>query len=189
MMSTRHSALLALLLPLLAAGCNTSTPPPSEEKVEPQAPPTPTAARTDFPSLKGRYKLNVVCDTSAQLTIKSVEVTDKNTVIELSFRNAFIKDASPTDSIRTAAPGKSTAFYIDDPESTKEYKLLSVKGIELEPKFTKIKEGDTLNFTLTFERIPDSLIKFNLIEGKTKSVGTDNQPLDTWTFMNVELKK
>lgn len=134
------------------------------------------------PSLNGTYGMDVVCDTYPGLTIEQVTVTGSKTVIDFALTSEY------TSRFRTAAPGQETAFYIADPESRSEYKLLNVQGIALEPTWGCVETGETARFTLTFERIPDTLTSFHVIEGHQSSVDADGLPTNTWTFMNVSLK-
>lgn len=184
----RLTCLALIVLPVITAGCDNSKPVVVKVQDETERDFTPAPSRDNVPSLNGQYTMDVVCDTNAQISIKGIEITDTKTIIGLTFNNIKIGDEVPTDKIRTAAPGQQTAFYIADPDTRVEYKLLNVEGIALEPKFTQVTEGETVDFTLTFERIPNYLTRFHLIEGKVQAVGPDNQPLTTWTFMNVNLK-
>lgn len=145
------------------------------------SPQTPSAT----PSLNGDYPMSMISNTCPELRIRKVTVTDSKTTIELNFTHS---ELSADTKIRTAAPGQQTAFYIVDPDSGKEYKLLNVEGIAMEPSWTPIRSGESLDFTLTFERIPDSVTKFHLIEGKVQSFSEEDKPLNSWTFMNVTLK-
>ncbi len=134
------------------------------------------------PSLIGTYPMDVVCDTNAELRIKKIAITDSKTIIHLVFKSAR------TTQIRTGAPGQQVAFYIADPNSRAEYRLLNIEGISLEPSWTPLEIGESLAFKLTFERIPDTLTTFHLIEGKMPSLTGDGLPTVSWTFMNVTLK-
>lgn len=126
--------------------------------------------------------MNIVCDTNSELRIKKVKVIDDKTIFNLVFKGAG------TSKIRTGAPGQQVAFYIADPNSRAEYRLFNVEGIAMEPAWTPLQEGESVAFKLTFERIPDSLTTFHLIEGKTPSLSEDGVPTRSWTFMNVKLK-
>jgi hypothetical protein len=139
-------------------------------------------------SLGGKYILNRVCDTDSHLTINWIRVTDTKTIIDLTFNNIRIGDEVARDRIRTAAPGQQNAFYIADADRRAEYALLNVEGIGIEPRWTKLRDGDVLNFRLTFERIPDTTTSFHLIEGKVPGLDDNNEPVTTWTFMNLRLK-
>lgn len=171
--------ILFVALVVISSGCN---PQPTKVIVQDKDGTISSISQPGVPSLKGEYAMNVVCDTNSELRIKKVTVTDSKTIFNLVFKSAT------TSWIRTAAPGQQTAFYIADPDSRAEYKLLNVEGIAVEPAQTPLQEGESVAFKLTFERIPDSLSTFHLIEGKTNSLGQDGMPTRSWTFMNVKLR-
>jgi len=179
MFQIRYAVCFAVIgLAVLLSACN----PSPVVVVQDKEGTTSQISRPGVPSLKGEYAMNVVCDTNPELRIKKVTVTDSKTIFNLVFKS------ESTSWIRTAAPGQQTAFYIADPDSRAEYKLLNVEGIAMEPSQTSLEEGESVAFKLTFERIPDSLSTFHLIEGKTNSFGQDGMPTRSWTFMNVKLK-
>jgi hypothetical protein len=190
-MQTIRNTIIALILGIafLLLGANLRTPVPMStlvirEQIAAPAPPSPVVVTpaTPMPLQNGTYEMNTACDTNPELRITRVTQSDTKTIIDLAFTS------QGTSKIRTAAPGQQTAFYIADPDTRTEYKLLNVEGIAMEPVWTELTEvGQTVNFRLTFERIPDALTKFHLIEGKVISVTEDGLPAHNWTFMNVEL--
>jgi hypothetical protein len=192
MFSVRSLHFLAVaLLPLASLGCSRSAPShPTTTRHE--APPRTGAHVTtvgySVPALTGDYRMNTVCDTDAHLTIRGVTVNDTKTIVDLRFNNVNIGDETARGRIKVAAPGQENAFYIADPERRAEYALLNVEGIALEPKWTLLHENDVIDFRLTFERIPDSLTTFHLIEGKVPTMDTAEERATSWTFMNVRLK-
>ena len=190
MKTIRTSVCVGLLGAMLfTVGCDRATPVVVENRVETAAPPISSTPNPSFPSLNGEYAVDVVCDTNAQLRIKKVTITDTKTVIGLTFKSETIGNDAPTNKMMIAAPGQQAAFYIADPDGRMEYKLLNVEGISLNPKWTFLEEGQPVNFTLTFERIPDHLTKFHLIEGKTQLLDENNNQTRTWSFMNVKIKE
>jgi hypothetical protein len=140
-----------------------------------------------MPSLKGDYDVDATCNTCKDLHLKQIAVTDSKTYMYLEY-------TQPTGEwglgsrIKTGAPGQETAFFIADPQSRAEYHLLNVDGIDVDPAYTTVAAGETVKFRLTFERIPDTLTCFHLIEGKVRGVWEENQSSNTWTFMNVKLR-
>lgn len=186
--------LTVAVVSLFTTGCSRLALPvvQAQDRMTPQPPTHPLPDVTLTPpavsSLNGEYLMNAVCNTNAQLRVVKVTVTENKTLVDCTFRNERIGTEALTDRIRTAAPGQQTAFYLSDPNSRNEYRLLNVEGIALEPTWTLLKEGERLNFHLTFERIPDTMTQFHMIEGKVPSLSEDNQPLRNWTFMNLRLK-
>lgn len=57
---------------------------------------------------------------------------------------------------------KST--YLRDKHSAHRSKLVNVFGISIAPVWTLVSVGQTVHFTLTFERLPASCVMFDLIE-------------------------
>ena len=199
MTSTRALIYFALMgLLLCAVGCSHNTiaimdahdhgsitVPPAVVNPAPANPvsPTPvmttsedaTPSETAQPRLNAEYSMDVVCNTDSELRIQKVTNTDTKTIVHMTFKAEAHGDEGPTPQIQTAAPGQATAFYIADPDTRAEYKLLNVEGIALQPSWTNLNDGDTLDFTLTFERIPDQLTRFHLIEGKTQALNNDGK--------------
>ncbi|NJK51141.1 hypothetical protein HC931_26265 [Candidatus Gracilibacteria bacterium] len=62
------------------------------------------------------------------------------------------------------------------------FKLVEVFGIRTD-EFITVQPGQSIKFSLRFERIPDSLETFHLIEEK----GTGDDDRTPWTFNNVQL--
>lgn len=181
MLQFRQAICSALIgFAIFSAGCN--QPMPATDPNHRAEGETSPISQPGVPSLKGTYSLDVVCDTNSELRITKITIAENKTIVNLVFK------ATRTPRIRTAAPGQQSAFYIADPNSRDEYKLLNVEGIAMDPVWTELQEGESLDFKLTFERIPDSLTTFHLIEGKTQNFSEDGLPTRSWTFMNVKLR-
>ena len=75
-----------------------------------------------------------------------------------------------------AAPDSKEAMYLQ--VGTKKYKLLSTNGIANE-KFpgTRVKKGEKLEFYARFQKLPDDVKSFDLIEGASGN----------WSFYGVQL--
>lgn len=129
---------------VLSSGCSSSTPVVVEVRDQKEdSTPTPPK-KSEIPSLNGKYSVNVACDTDPSLSIKKITITDTKTVIDL--RSECKKEKGCM--ARAAAPGQQTAFYIADPDTRTEYKLLNVEGVSLEPKWTTLESGEALDYSL-----------------------------------------
>ena len=125
------------------------------------------------------YEINKQCRTQPQLMMKTVTITEDETIISFSFKAE--KDYSKTGWINVQPPGHDRSFYITDVRKAKKYYLLDAEGIAISPNGNKLKIGDQLDFTLIFEKIP--MKRFHLIEGKI-----DDKDMTSWHFTNVKLK-
>jgi hypothetical protein len=126
------------------------------------------------------YPLNIVCSGEARLKLTRVRITKQATFITLVWQN------KPGDTVplTVAPPGHREAYFIKSTTGKERWDLLDATGIAIKPEYTKSPPGGRIEFVLKFERIPDSMPKFHLIEG-------DVQPVDgntTWHFLNVPLK-
>jgi len=130
-------------------------------------------------SINGEYNVNKVCDTSPGLTITKIEVTKDETIIHFHYKNLENAIALP----RVHPPGQREAFYIIQVDGPKKFLLRNVGGIAIHPAATEVKPGDSLDFTLRFERIDDSMRRFHLIEGEAPDPN-----MRQWNFLNVDLK-
>jgi hypothetical protein len=155
--------------------------PPAIAEANPLAPPPqPSQPEADTWGTNAAYNLDVPSDTCPQLHIRRITHTPNSTIIDLTFINEGL---APVMRVRTGAPGQQTAFTLTDPTSGHVYQLQNVEGISLDPLWTTVDEGETVNFTLTFERLPDDLTAFRLIEG----VGDTSEQGQIWSFSNVPL--
>ncbi len=130
--------------------------------------------------LNGEYKMSVACNTYPDLNITKVKVADDETIISFSYTNK----GEATIYIMTAPPGHKEAFFIMSTDNSKKYNLLNIEGIAIKPSKTYVKAGATVYFTLTFERIADSMTRFHVIEGEIEP----SDGLVSWRFLNVKLK-
>ena len=100
--------------------------------------------------------------------MKTIEITNDYTKIHFEFDSEIECRAYP--------PGNENAFFIKDALSDKTYKLLNIEGLSIYPQYSITEE-----FTLTFEKIPNDLFQFHLIEG----VSGLEYDEDAINFMNV----
>lgn len=165
--------LVVIVFPLIIAGCESSKPVVVKVQDETQRDAPPVPSRTDLPSLNVQYEMDVVCDNEPELRLTRVTVTDTKTICDFTYTS---QTASP---IGVAAPCQQTAFYIADPDTRVEYKLLNVEGNSLLPQVTNLQPSESINFILTFERISNNLTKFHIIEGKSQYTLPNGQLAET----------
>ena len=120
------------------------------------------------------FSVNKVCNTSPALKLTSVEVTEDETIISFTYDWTH-KEAA--ERLRIWPPGHDKSFFITDIRKTNKYLLLDVEGASIAPNWSKPN-----SFTLIFEKIPDNLKRFHLVEGNLMASGA-------WNFVNVKLKK
>ncbi|MBI4748441.1 MAG: hypothetical protein HY774_08115 [Acidobacteria bacterium] len=161
------SQLLLWILAIVLAGCsgklnNNSTDKVNEAKVNRE------------------YKINKTCDTCKDINITKVAVKDNETIITLKCENT---NRQP-QFFGVYPPGHKEAFYLIKVDNSQKFQLLNIDGVGIRPQWSTIRPQETLNFTLTFERIEDSMRRFHLIEGEIEG----DQSTVNCHFLNVELK-
>ena len=122
------------------------------------------------------YLINKVSNTEPMLMMNTVTLMEDETVIDFTWKTRGV-----TQNLGVYLAGHEMAFYIKDPKSSQKYYLLDVKGIAIRPGRTIVGNGESINFRLTFEKIP--MTRFHLIEGQGGE--TDET---AWVFLNVKLK-
>jgi len=125
------------------------------------------------------YIVNKVCNTQPNLTMTKIVITEDETLVTFVYKNG----GSKTQDIGILPPGHKEAFYITKIDKTKKFHLLDISGISIWPSKSKIKSGESIEYTLTFERIDDSMKRLHLIEGEIA-----DQTSTYWHFLNVKLK-
>lgn len=133
-----------------------------------------------LPGATGDYRLNVVCNSDEQTCITRVQVTDRATLVTFRTRSQHRFGSS----IAVAPPGHELACYLQDADSTARYQLLGLEGIAVMPTRTQLAPGDTVEFTLRFERLDDSVRRFHMIEGTVEAP----PGLVAWRFLDVPLR-
>jgi phage shock protein PspC (stress-responsive transcriptional regulator) len=142
--------------------------------------PIPTPTISSFPaSINGAYTLQTVADTDPNLVITRATIDDAHTAIHFRFRNATGESAS----ISVSPPGDRRAFFIVSSDFSKVFPLRDIEGIAIQPQHAVVEPGDVLEFTLTFDRIDDSMTHFHLIEGLV-----DDPDVTEWVFKDVVLE-
>lgn len=122
------------------------------------------------------FVLNEVCKGEPNLIINSIELTEKNTVVNLSFTNtslAYGDDAY----IFTKIGDKSESYYIQDNYSGEKFYAYNstIGNSPQDPTFVKL--GETVRFKLYFPSIKQA----NFISIKEGMSGSD------WSFNNIYL--
>ncbi len=110
------------------------------------------------------------------ITIESIEVTDRSTLINVRVSN-YTKEAFP---VRLHNPGHQSAFFITDRTRSRTYRLKSILGLPPYPQSKQLRAGSEISFTLEFERLLDGVDYIHLIEGNTQT-GKE------WNFYDVRL--
>ena len=126
------------------------------------------------------YPVDKVSDTMVLLRLVQVEAHHDLTVVALRYQAG-----EELRRVGVHAPGTKGAFVITDETEETIYKLVAVKGISVLPDRTAVEPGGTLEFTLTFEPIPETLARINIGEGRSRPVPGET----AWHFLDVELKR
>lgn len=108
-----------------------------------------------------------------EVKILSVLKNTLNTVIQFE----YTREESEGIYILLSPPNSDNAYYIQANGS--KFKLLKTEGIANKDGITKALYDRPVKFTATFEPLPKSITKFDLIEGKTGS----------WHFYGIDLSK
>jgi hypothetical protein len=120
------------------------------------------------------YPMAHVCRTAPHISITKVELTNDETIVYMKYE--------PTGKeMGIYPPGHDMAFFITDVSNAKKYNLLDAEDIAIKPNLQYADRE--INFKLIFERIPDSMKRFHIIEGKLPT-----ETSITWHFTNVKLK-
>jgi phage shock protein PspC (stress-responsive transcriptional regulator) len=133
------------------------------------------------PSLNGVYEGVIAADNQPNLAITRITITDMQTVIDLRYQQPREEAAA---FISVAPPGDPHAFFISNPDGTRIYRLRAVTGIEPQQNRRRVLPGESVDITLTFERIDDQLTEFALIEGFI-----DDPDMTEWIFSGIVLRQ
>lgn len=156
---------------------NTGRPLPSVRPEEPALPwerPGRDPRKTTFS--RDRGEINVTYRTDPFVHIDQVKITATSTLVIFNVqsvsRESFL--------ISLEAPGSTGALMITDRQFNRAYRLKSVRldGWPQEPY--ELRPGENKPIIVEFERIPDDLYFFHIVEGETPSAGS-------WDFYDVEL--
>lgn len=133
-------------------------------------------------SLDGEYALDVPSDTDPNVHITKVIISEDATVVRL--RVVCPQTARLGSTMGVFPPGHQLAFYIMSTDRSKRFNLVGVEGVAIRPNATRLRAGESLEFSLTFERIDNKMNHFHLIEGEAEH--TRGTP---WHFLNVSLSR
>lgn len=104
------------------------------------------------------------------LFIKSIELTEEYTVVNVRYVNAL-----GAGWIRTYKPGDKRAFYIADQYGKRIAELINVKNIPYAPNKRTLRAYDEIvDFTLIFSTIDKNLKKIDIIEGNSDAQSNFN---------------
>ena len=118
---------------------------------------------------RSEYTISKASNSQPKLVLERIENTEDETIATFSW--------DPNSKARVWPPGHDKAFFLTDVKKANKYHLLDVEGISVAPKWSYPK-----SFRLTFERIPDDLKRFHVVEGNLMSSGA-------WNILNVKLEK
>ncbi len=129
-------------------------------------------------SLNGTYKVDKRSYTEARMKIKQVQVTDDETILRFRLVNSTKKKYG----MGIYPAGNKGAYFIVSTDGKKKFRLIDSQGINILPgKYMYVPVGKSKEFTISFERIDDSMTRFHLMEGNLKK--------NAWHFMNINLGK
>ena len=124
------------------------------------------------------YTIDLASSTMPRVHIKQVKVTSGAT------RITFRYDTDQTRRIGVHGPGEDGAFRISSVDGARSWKLQKIDGVAVFPERTTVDAGQALEFTLTFETIPDDLRHFNVGEGTYDPDSGET----SWQFFDVRLR-
>jgi hypothetical protein len=125
-----------------------------------------------------RYALD-----KASVTVPALRLTDA-IVTKRGTRLKFEYAPEQARQVGVHAPGHEAAFVIRTLDGKQTYELTAVSGISVLPERTTVEAGSTLEFSLTFEPIPDDLWEFNVGEGEYDAAAGES----SWQFLKVSLR-
>ncbi|MEL6672388.1 MAG: tetratricopeptide repeat protein [Bacteroidota bacterium] len=124
------------------------------------------------------YKPKVGWQTDQYLTIKNIKITERSTLITFH----IVSTSRQSFPIQLDDIGGANAWYLTDREFKERYELRDIKRLSGWPdKPFTLKPGKGLTFHAEFERLPDDLHFFHLLEGSGEREGS-------WDFYDIELK-
>jgi serine protease Do len=126
-------------------------------------------------SNKNLYILNKICNGSNDLILNSIEVNEKNTVLNFSYTSTTLAFGEPF--IYTVIGNEEEAFYIEDKATKKRFYSYdaTIKNSAKEPTYLEL--GETKRFKIYFPPIND-IKEINIKEGMQ---GSD------WSFSDISL--
>ncbi|MEM7372080.1 MAG: tetratricopeptide repeat protein [Bacteroidota bacterium] len=114
------------------------------------------------------------------ISIEEVKITTKETRIRIRVENPD----SRSYRLSLNKPNSEGAYYINDRSgsSRSKVRLRKIEGIEQYPNSSELKPFSTIEFTLVFGKIPDTMGFINILEGRTED-GSE------WNFYGVDLRR
>ncbi|MHC4972034.1 MAG: hypothetical protein ACYTG3_06855 [Planctomycetota bacterium] len=125
-----------------------------------------------------RYALD-----KTSMTVPALRLTDA-VVARRGTRLKFEYAPDQARQVGVHPPGHKGAFVIQTLDRKQTYKLTGVDGIAVLPERTTVAAGTTLEFSLTFEPIPDDMWQFHVGEGAYDAKADES----TWQFQKVSLR-
>ena len=112
------------------------------------------------------------------IRIVHIKLTDKHTVFRMQLKAPADQDFN-FNLYQTA----SSAFYLRDRKNNVDYKLRQVSNEVKIAENQLLKAGQSIQFNLYFDRIPENLKTIDLIEGKEQLAASQNY----WNFRGIQL--
>jgi hypothetical protein len=159
---------------------------PTLKPVVSPAPSQSSPPQPDHPSSipknrrEGVFQVSRRVDKGSNLTLEKVEITNRATVLRLRYVNDRMEDAQ----IRVFSPTSPYAFTIYSSDYAESFKLIEVFEIKTD-EYVRVQPEQSITFSLRFERIPDNIKTFHLIEDK--GAGIDNRI--PWVFTDITLNQ
>ncbi len=154
-----------------------SNPPIQPTRPEPALPwerPSRDPQKTTFS--RDRGEINVTYRTDPFVHIDQVKITATSTLVIFNVqsvsRDPFL--------ISLEGPGSAGALMITDRQFNRAYRLKNVRLDGWPQQPYELRPGENKPIIVEFERIPDDLYFFHIVEGETPSAGS-------WDFYDVEL--
>ena len=127
---------------------------------------------------KKTYQNPAISGQTAQyVRISSIVREENSTMIHFSITNY----ENEVMRLFLERPNTDGSFFLIDAENQREYRMIRAYGLNLRPYETELKVGETMSFSIEFERIDDRVKRLHILEGVDES--------DTrWNFYDVRLQ-
>lgn len=122
-------------------------------------------------------KIEVRGQTARYVNIERIVLEERSTMVHFKLTNY---EREPMR-LFLERPNDDGAFFITDAETQREYRMIRAYGLNLRPYETLVDVGQTISFSIEFERLDDSSKRIHILEG-------DDETDTRWNFYDVRLK-
>jgi len=143
--------------------------------------PTASAAKKPFFSMR-KQQLEVSypqvgAQTASYVQIEHIANNEQHTTISFKVTNYENRALE----LFLERPGSDGAFFIVDAANQREYRMTGASGLRTRPYTTTLEPGQSLRFSVDFERLDEGVKRIHLLEGNMDS---ENR----WNFYDINLE-